>query len=240
MFKNLVNTTRERILLVLRSAEKNIADDSNFTSGNAFNIARYYMPFMITPTKKFNVKEYEKRVIRQVNLSADKYSDDEKKSIIREISLLTDLLPPSGSVRLYNAVNDLTNTKDMSHHLFAGTIVRAIVFTTTITLITPEPGFFVFPIGILTSAYYFGKIDGLTGDITESLVKKYTESICNILNKNTIQDSTIRLEKEFGLVKPRQASIEAKAENWRYWEKQADEDAVVIFPKNTYDDGKSA
>lgn len=234
MFKKLVNTARGGILSALRSAEKNIADDSNFT----FKIARYYIPFVPTPTTTFNVKEYEKRVIKRVN--ASNYTDDEKKKIIREISQLTHELPPSGSVNIYDFVNDLTDAKNTSIHLLSGTIFRATVFAMATVLSTSEPGFFIFPVGIVGAAYCFGKMDGFIGDKNGKLVEKHTIAVNDILGRKTVQDDTIRLEKEFGLVKPRQASLEASAENWRYWEKQTDEDAVVIFPKNTYDDGKSA
>lgn len=239
MFKKLVNTARGGILSALRSAEKNIADDSNFTSSNAFNIARYYIPFMPTPTKTFNVKEYEKRVIMHVNSS--NYTDDEKKSIIREISQLTHSLPMSGSVKLYRFMDDLSGTNDTDTHLFAGMISRAVVLTAVTTLITSEPGFFVMPIGFIGFIYFFGKLDGLTDNSNDRLVRKHTSTVNDILSRNTVQNSTIRLEKEFGLIRTRQASLEASTENWdrlRYWEKQTDEDAVVIYPKNTYDDGK--
>lgn len=229
---------RKTILDILKSAENTIANDSNFTANRTWTIMKYYIPFMPTPTKVFDMNEYEKRVKKHVEKSPIAFSNEEKKNIISELAALRNVIHPYPKLKLYKSFNDLAQNNHPSDlHIIAGTVSRPVIIGLLISLGSRDllsSSIFMTIFGVI---YYAVKVDMLVGHEEESVIT-HTNNITKLLDKSDLISTQRRLEKDFGLVNEKQMIA---TENWdrlRYYEKQCDEDAVVIFPKNTYDDGK--
>lgn len=230
MFRKAVNNARFALLGMLKSAEKSLSDDALFTNKNILNTARYYIPFVPSPCREFNINDYEKRLSERLKSTRRSYSDEEKKEIIDNVAIIRRRNLPLYRVKDINGVPDYSPDK----HILFGTITRGVIMSIFMLI---NPPFVIEPLaGIITlsglAAYITFKRMLISEWDDDNMIVDRLRAIDNILAGNSVSNIKIDIAKSLNIGMNENAEIKSL-------HPANDNDSIVMmFPKNTYDNGK--
>lgn len=243
------NSFRWRLINALKSAETALSNDP----ADYLRIARYYIPFAITPYHKFEFEKFEKKTINAVKNSCREITLEDKKEIAGKLCDIRNNLPAEGFRRILYRTNPneiyINKLDNSDTHVFFGTISRASIMATAALAYLPDTdGVFVVGGLYIMAKTIMIDIGGM------GVVREKINNIRIIIEKYSQQSYVRELEKELGIgddtyveVNNHDSKREQQLARWEHLQESIkdakasiknDSHSVDMYPRNTYSDGR--